>query len=144
MEVLVGLVRMVLGGTLIVAGVSKSLDRNRFVRTLQNMAPIPRPLIGLISFLVPTAELALGALVGTGLAYRPASLATAAMIASFTLVVAVQLARGRESECACFGSLTRGRIGAGTLARNLLLLAISFVVYAFGPGSMALGARSGL
>ncbi len=128
---------------MLVAGVSKALDRHRFARALEDMVPVPRPVIRPLSFLVPTAELALGAVVCTGLAYRPASLATATMIASFTLVVVVQLARGRGPECACFGALTRSRIGAGTVVRNLLLLGLSFLVYAFGPGSMALGPPPG-
>ena len=45
----------------------------------------------------------------------------------FTALVAVRLAQGRRPVCACFGSLSARPIGASTLARNGLILAVALV-----------------
>jgi uncharacterized membrane protein YphA (DoxX/SURF4 family) len=76
---------------------------------------------------VPWVELALGALLVTGVARPAVALLAAAMLAVFTVVLVLRLAEGRRVPCACFGARSAKPIGPGAVVRNLVLIALALV-----------------
>jgi hypothetical protein len=76
---------------------------------------------------VPVVELVLGSLLVAGLLPPWAALAAALLLAAFTAALLRVLARGEHPVCACFGSLTTGRVGWWSVARNVALLALAAV-----------------
>ena len=81
---------------------------------------------------LPGAELFIALALVPGPTSRFGALAAFALLAGFTLAVAVNLARGRTPDCHCFGQVHSKPIGPGTLARNTVLGATSGLVL-FGP-----------
>lgn len=138
MEFAVGILRIALGSILVLAGASKARDRAAFLDALGEFGMVPGVLRPLVSLLIPTAEIAVGAVLVGGLAHRAAAVAAATMIAVFTVGVAIRLARGGEGGCGCFGSLSRSRMGLGTIWRNAVLLVLAVLVFLAGPGAPAL------
>jgi uncharacterized membrane protein YphA (DoxX/SURF4 family) len=84
--------------------------------------------------LVPPAELLAALLLLTGAAVRSAALMVALLLLSFLVGVGVNLARGRDLDCHCFGKsgngATQHRIGWGLLLRECALLGAALVVLA--------------
>ena len=68
------------------------------------------------------------------------ALAALVLLAITTTAVTVSLVRGRRPDCNCFGALSRGPIGASTVARNAVLAAIAGFVASGGEQPLAFGA----
>ena len=80
-----------------------------------------------VASLVPYIELVVGALLLVQLQRSFVAWVAAAVLLAFSAVLALQLQRGLRPPCACFGSLSARPIGAGTLVRNGVLLAVALV-----------------
>lgn len=98
---------------------------------------------------VPWAELVLGALLAAGVGHPWSALAAGGLLAAFTGAVALRLRRGEPVPCGCFGETSPRPVGADTLARNVVLLALAAVAVASGGRaggrlSVLLGAAAGL
>ncbi len=69
-----------------------------------------------------------------GLALLTASTAVAGAYAAlillsvFTILVGFALARGRRADCNCFGQISAGSVGPGSIARNTILMALCALV----------------
>jgi uncharacterized membrane protein YphA (DoxX/SURF4 family) len=116
---------VVLGAVFIAAGVLKLRDPGwpEAARAL-GTPPFAVPLIGPI-------EIALGALVASGLASPWPALAAVGLLAAFTVALIRALGMDDPPVCACFGGLSRRPVGAGSVVRNGVLIAL---------GLLALGA----
>ncbi len=139
MELVVGCARIALGGVMLLAGISKAKDLARFEDAVGSFGFVPESLRGPLSKSVPTLEIALGAILLSGLAYRAASIVATAMLAAFTVALGVRIRRGGEAPCACFGSLFESRVGPSHILRNAVLIGISALVFFEGPGVLAVG-----
>ncbi|MES1207274.1 MAG: MauE/DoxX family redox-associated membrane protein [Pseudomonadota bacterium] len=117
------LLRVGLGGLLIVAGALKLADPSTFATEIANYQLIPAAAPYLAAAL-PVTEL----LVGAGLMLLPlawrrsAALATLALLALFSIAVTSAYARGIDISCGCFGG-GGSAITALTLLRNAGLVA---------------------
>jgi hypothetical protein len=76
---------------------------------------------------VPWLELALGALLVTGVARPAVALVAAALLIVFTVVLVVRIAEGRRVPCACFGGRSSRPVGLASVLRNVLLIALALV-----------------
>jgi hypothetical protein len=127
-ELVVG--RLVLVAVFAAAAVAKLADPAGSRRALADLG-IPERFTAAGSVLVPLAEVAVaGALLVRPWA-RLGAAAALALLVVFSVVVALNLAAGRRTECHCFGRLLSSRIGAATLVRNGLLAAVSALL--LGP-----------
>jgi uncharacterized membrane protein YphA (DoxX/SURF4 family) len=75
--------------------------------------------------LVPWIEIAIGAVLVVQVARQPAVIAATVMLVVFTVLIVMQLAQGRRPPCACFGAWSAKPLGAGHVARNVALIALS-------------------
>lgn len=124
---------------LLLAGVTKALDRARFESALFAFDIVSARPARFLSTAIPATEITLGALIGAGLFARQAAVATAILISLFSIALSSVIASGREVECGCFGQLSRGRVTRLTLLRNALMAAAAAVIALFGPGALAVG-----
>lgn len=62
-----------------------------------------------------------------------ASLAALLCLSAFTVLIGLNLARGRRPACNCFGQASQQPINLNSLARNGALIACSLLVVSFGP-----------
>lgn len=99
---------------------------------------VPAGLAGLVSVLLPIAELAIAILLVPELTASMAAAGALLLLAVFVAAIGANLARGRRPECNCFGQLHSAPVGTRTIARNLLLAVLAALMLA-GPGDAVLG-----
>ena len=119
--------RLALAGVFAAAAVGKLADRRGGITAAEGLGVPPAMAHG-VAAILPVAELAVAA----ALLWVPtAGLGAAAglfLLALFTCLVVLNLRRGRRPPCRCFGRVGDAPIGAGTVVRNLVLMAVAVAV----------------
>jgi peroxiredoxin/uncharacterized membrane protein YphA (DoxX/SURF4 family) len=126
-------VRLFLAAVLAVAAVAKLMDRRGAERAITDLG-LPQATAPLLAWIVPVVELTIAALLLPATTAWWGGVAALVLLAAFTATMAINLWRGRTPDCHCFGQLTAGPIGRGTLLRNLLLVALAALL-ALSPHS---------
>src|SRR5829696_5215054 len=127
MEIALLVVRILLAGVFLVAGLAKLTDRAGSRQGLVDFG-VPAALASPLGILLPLAELAVAAaLIPTAAAWWGA-IGALALLLLFVLGIAVNLARGRKPDCRCFGQLHSAPAGWSTLSRNGALGAVAGLI----------------
>ena len=126
------LLRLIVGGLLLLAGVTKLVDRDGFRDAVAEYKILPAALERPFALAVPLLETALGILLLLGLGTPFAAALATPLFLSFGLAIGLNLARGRDFNCHCFGAVQSEQIGWPALVRSLAL--------AFAALTVALGA----
>jgi uncharacterized membrane protein YphA (DoxX/SURF4 family) len=118
-------VRIALGGILVLAGSLKLPDPSAFANEIANYRFLPS-LAPWLAATLPMVEIVLGmALVVAPQSWRrAAALATAGLMAIFTVAVTQVVARGINVDCGCFGG-SSGPVTLITVGRDLILLGMA-------------------
>jgi thiol-disulfide isomerase/thioredoxin len=119
--------RIVLAGMFCFAGLAKLRDRAGSRAAAADFG-VPEPLAGLVGSMLPVAELAVALALLVSPVARFGALGAIALLGCFSLAIGNALAHGRSPDCHCFGQVHSEPASARTLARNLVLLAISAFV----------------
>jgi len=135
--------RLLLGGVLVVAGALKMPDPAAAVRAVRAYQLLPEGLVGPIAFGLPVLEIAIGLALLVGVLVRTAALATAVLMAVFSLAVGSAWARGLQIDCGCFGGggqVAAGRTAyPGEVARDVGLLLVALALARWPASRLALG-----
>jgi peroxiredoxin len=143
MEVVLLVARLVLALVFGVAGIAKAADRTGSLRAVTEFG-VPKWLTTPLSWGLPFIEILIAlALVPLSTAWW-GSIAALAMLLIFTAAIGINLARGRSPDCHCFGKLHSEPVSLGTLARDLVLVAVAGLVVAQGRNNPGLSALSWL
>lgn len=132
------LLRLVLGALLLLAGVTKLAGRAAFREAVAEYQLLPSRLEGPFATALPVLETTLGALLLLGLGTAFAAALAAPLFLSFGLAIGVNLLRGREFDCHCFGALQSEGIGWPAFVRSLALGGAALVVAVGASGFGAL------
>ncbi len=124
--------RLLLAGVFALAGFTKLRDPARTREDFESLG-LPIRFVPTLSLCLPLIELGIGTLLLIGPLAHLAAAGALGLLTIFTTVIGVNLWRGRQATCACFGSLTRARIGPATLARNMGLMAVAGVLLLPAP-----------
>ncbi len=120
--------RLAVGGVLIWAGLAKVSEPALFALTVRAYNVLPLAFINGFAVVVPWMEIAAGACLLAGFWSRAAALAALALLSSFSVALVVNIFRGANLDCGCFGlDGTRGSLH-GALVQDLLLIGCSLVV----------------
>lgn len=118
------LVRWVIGGLFIFAGVLKVRDPWSFAESVESFALLPAGLIGPVVIALPAVEIVFGGMLLWRRFQSSAALGLGVLMLLFTLGIAQGLVRGLEMDCGCFGELdVLGKSAWTALGRDLVLLA---------------------
>jgi putative oxidoreductase len=120
-----GILRLLVGGMFVLAGVLKIADPAKFAQDVGNYRLMPHELTNLVAILVPWIELTAGVLVLTGIWLRAAALVITSLTAMFFLIIVSALARGLNIECGCFGTVGGRHVGLVNLAIDSTLLVLA-------------------
>jgi uncharacterized membrane protein YphA (DoxX/SURF4 family) len=113
---------VVLGAVLLLSGAAKLAAGPRWAAQAEALGA---PAIAVP--VLPWLELGLGALLITGV-WRPVvAVLAAALVASFTVLLMLRLVQGRRPPCACFGAWSTRPVGFGSVARNVVLIALALL-----------------
>lgn len=132
------LARLILGGVFLTSGLGKLSDRSGTISQVIAYDVLPKPLARIYGRFLPWAELVLAGSLLAGLWTRYAAVGLGLLLLSFAIAVGVNLARGRQMECGCFGRMTLKRLGWGTLGRIGFLLVAAAGVALWDDGFLSI------
>ena len=135
------LLRLTLGGLLLLAAITKLTDRAAFQTAVAEYKLLPHTLERPFAAALPVVELTLGVLLLAGLGTAIAAWVAVPVFLSFSIPIGVNMARGRELDCHCFGSVQSEPIGWPALIRSSTLVVASLIV---ALGASAFGAIDAL
>lgn len=135
--------RLILGIIFLYAGVEKIIAPREFAVAIYNYRLLPDQAINLLALILPWLEVFLAAGLIAGIYVRGASLISALLFMIFALALTVNLVRGLDISCGCFGA-TSGNINWLYLVRDTSLLIMSVFTLFFDRGWKYFSGLSGL
>jgi uncharacterized membrane protein YphA (DoxX/SURF4 family) len=130
-EALLLIARLVLAAVFLAAGVAKLVDWRGSRQAMLGFG-VPERLAGPVGWLIPAAEVAIGALLIPLATAWWAALGGLLLLLAFVGAIAYNLSRGRTPDCHCFGQLHSEPIGVPTLVRNGALALVAAFVLVWG------------
>lgn len=109
-----------------------------FLLAVLDFRVLPSHLTRIFAELAPPLECLVGLLLLTGTAVRVASLVTGGLLLGFIYAIGVNVLRGRDLDCHCFGRAARRRIGWGALSQDSVMLSATIAVTQLAHGWIAL------
>lgn len=126
-------VQVVVAVRLLAAGAGKVREPTATRITVARYRIVPVSLLVPTAVVLPVAELAIGALLLTGVTVQLAAFAAVVLHAAFAMAISVNLWRGRSFDCGCRG-VGGGRVIDWTLVlQNLVAAAAAASLVAFPP-----------
>lgn len=126
--------RVVLGLVLLIAGLAKLPNRKEVIQAVANYEILPRFLTRPIGILLPWMEMGTAILLLSGKIPTVAALFAAILLICFITAIWINLIRGKDFNCHCFGQLYQEKIGTGVLLQDLILLAFALEILFFHLG----------
>jgi peroxiredoxin len=130
-------IRILLAAAFGVAAVSKLADVAGSRRGLIDFG-VPRALAPVLVWLIPALELPCAAALLSARTASWGALGVSALLAIFTAAISVNLARGRDADCHCFGRIAVTPPGWPTLVRNGVLFGLGAYVAMEGRAAAAI------
>jgi putative oxidoreductase len=124
--------RVVVGGVFVWAGALKIADPLNFAQSIENYRIVSHSLAFPVALVLPWVEVLCGAFLIIGLFRRSSALLISLLLVGFIGLVALALARGIDTSCGCFGSLSR-RADFSLILTDAVLLAFALVVFFARP-----------
>ena len=118
----------VLGLVFMASAVPKLRHPRGFVLAVLEYRVLPPRLSRLYARLVPPLEFLVALLLLTGTAVRSAATVMSALLLSFIVAIGINMARGRDLDCHCFGRATPRPIGWRALLQDVVLLSAAMAV----------------
>lgn len=137
MDIVLLIARLLLAGVFLTAGIAKLMDRAGSRRAVEDFG-VPSSLASPLGILLPVAELATAIALIPNSSARWGAVSALSLLAVFIAGIGINLARGRQPDCHCFGQIHSAPAGWATLIRNGVLAAVAGFVLWQGwddPGS---------
>ena len=132
-KVVVVLLRWVVGGVFVYAGLLKALDPAQFAADVDNFRLLPYFMSCAVGVYLPWLEIITGGALALGVWRAGASLLLAAMLVVFLVAMGSAWVRGLDITCGCFGHSSNQTNYPQALLIDLALLA-SVCVVAWSSG----------
>jgi uncharacterized membrane protein YphA (DoxX/SURF4 family) len=139
------LLRLILGGVLLVAGALKVTDPYSSATSVRAYQILPVDLANFLGFVLPFAEVAIGIFLIVGIWVRLNAIAGGALMIMFIIAISQAWIRGISLDCGCFGN--GGLLESDELpvwnytleiARDIVLAAFAVYIYRFPQGKLGL------
>ena len=115
------------------AGIEKFISPGDFAVAIYNYQLLPDGTINLLAIFLPWLEVFIAASLITGICIRGAALISALLFLTFATALTINLVRGLDISCGCFGA-SSGNISWLYLARDLSLFCVSVFVLIYDRG----------
>ena len=115
------------------AGIEKIISPGDFAVAIYNYQLLPDGTINLLAIFLPWLEVLIAASLITGICIRGAALISALLFLTFATALTINLVRGLDISCGCFGA-SSGNISWLYLARDLSLFCVSVFVLIYDRG----------
>jgi uncharacterized membrane protein YphA (DoxX/SURF4 family) len=117
--------QIIVGLLFLLAALAKIVDVASLAREVHNFRLVPFWSEHLVAMTLPWVELVAGLALVLGIRPRAGAWVAGALLAGFTVGVALAMARGLNFECGCFGTAGGTRVGWTKLGENLGMLALA-------------------
>jgi uncharacterized membrane protein YphA (DoxX/SURF4 family) len=141
MDVVVLIVRVLLGGLLLVAGVLKVAHPAQLAAAIAGFRLLPAAVTGPLAVALPYVEIVLGGYIVAGLFTRVAAAVATAQFLLYGAAIASAVARHIPANCGCFGPNDSAVADWPHVAFDLLLAGAGAFVAVLGPGALAVDRR---
>ena len=125
--------RLIVGGVFFASGLLKVGDPLAFAQDIKNFRIVSHEASFLAALILPWIEILCGALLITGILRRPSALLASGLLIGFIILVGITMARGIDTDCGCFGSLSH-KADWWLLLQDGVLLLMSLSVLLAKPG----------
>jgi uncharacterized membrane protein YphA (DoxX/SURF4 family) len=137
METAVFLVRVLLGGLLVAAGVLKVGHPAELAASIAAYRILPAAIVGPLALALPYLEILLGGYLIAGLFTRVAAIVAAVQFVAYAAAIASAVVRHIAANCGCFGPNDTSVADWPHVAFDLALAALSAFVAFRAPGMFA-------
>jgi putative oxidoreductase len=117
--------QVVLGLLFLAAALAKIVDPASLAKEVHNFHLVPFWSEHLVAITLPWVELVAGLALVLGIRARAGAWLAGALLAGFTVGVALAMARGLNFECGCFGTAGGTRVGWAKLGENLAMVVLA-------------------
>jgi uncharacterized membrane protein YphA (DoxX/SURF4 family) len=142
-DLVVLVLRVLLGGIFIVAGASKVGHAAEFAAQIAGFRIVPEAVVIPMALGLPLIEILLGACLVVGLFTRVAGWVGVVLLASFDGAIASAVVRGMTVSCGCFGPNDKTVTTWEEVARDGVFVLLALVVALRPPGTLSLDRRIG-
>jgi uncharacterized membrane protein YphA (DoxX/SURF4 family) len=125
--------RLILAIIFFYAGIEKIADPGEFAVAIYNYQLLPDIAVNTLAVILPWLEIIIATCLVTGFYVRGAALISSALFLTFATALTINLLRGLDISCGCFGA-SSGNINWFYLGRDLSLLFISIFVMIYDRG----------
>lgn len=137
MAVLALTVRLSLALMFLGAGLAKLREPHQFAAAVRRYEVLPAFAVGPTARVVPLAEVAASLLLVLGVLPVLTTTLLGFLLIAFAVAMAINLVRGRQIDCGCYGAAQSVPISWGLVARNCLLAGAAAAAAFFMPTSAA-------
>ncbi|HVN69595.1 MAG TPA: MauE/DoxX family redox-associated membrane protein [Candidatus Binatia bacterium] len=141
MEAAVFVVRVLLGGLLLVAGILKVGHPAELAASIAAFRLVPAAVAGPLALGLPYVEILLGAYLLVGLFTRAAAIVSTLQFVAYAAAIASAVLRHIPANCGCFGPGDSAVADWPHVAFDLALAGASAFVAAGAPGAFAVDRR---
>ena len=120
-------------GNHFLAGIEKIINPGDFAVAIYNYKLLPECAINLSAIFLPWLEVLITISLVSGIFKRGASVISALLFLTFATALTINLVRGLDISCGCFGA-SSGNISWLYLARDLSLFCVSVFVLIYDSG----------
>jgi uncharacterized membrane protein YphA (DoxX/SURF4 family) len=129
--------RLILAIIFFYASIEKIADPGEFAVAIYNYQLLPDIAVNTLAVILPWLEIIIATCLVTGCYVRGAALISSALFLTFATALTINLLRGLDISCGCFGA-SSGNINWLYLGRDLSLLLMSIFVLYYDRGWRAL------
>ncbi len=137
MEAAVFVVRLLVGGLLLVAGALKVGHAAELAAAMAGFRLLPAAIVGPLAVAIPFVELLLGAYLVAGLFTRVVAAVVTLQFVCYAAAIASAVVRHLPVACGCFGPNDSAAADWPHVAFDLMLAAASIFVACGAPGALA-------
>jgi uncharacterized membrane protein YphA (DoxX/SURF4 family) len=141
MQLAVFLLRLALGGLLVVTGALKVGHAPDLASAIAGFRLLPADVIAPMAVILPVFEIVLGGYLVLGLFTAVAGWVAGVQFLLYAGAIASAVIRGIPANCGCFGPNDQATADWPHVGFDLALAAIAFVIARFAPGIFALDRR---
>jgi putative oxidoreductase len=124
------LLRLLLGGLFIYAGVGKIWNPSNFSAAIDNYRMLPYALVPIMAAVLPWVEVLCGLLLIFNRWLLGAGLIMIVLNAMFLIAIGAAMVRGLDIDCGCFSAAgSASRVGAARLLEDVLFLVAAVIIF---------------
>jgi uncharacterized membrane protein YphA (DoxX/SURF4 family) len=125
--------RLTLATIFFYAGIEKIINPSEFAIAIYNYRLLPDYAINFVAILLPWLEVIIAINLISGINVRGSALLSALLFLTFAIALTINLLRGLDISCGCFGAFS-GNINWFYLVRDFSLFCISIFVMIYDRG----------